>query len=255
MVSTRHSCANTVDCQEIPSDSCRTDRAPHLAAAAARTCQGKAGCVPDEAGAADLRRRYLALLARSLDDELWQDIWQLFITHDWFQAKLEMCARVALRSSGLTPQWVDDVKQEVIVCLARKLRRMPDMHLDRKRPAHQFGGWLYRILLRDSQQAIRKLRRLHCRSVQLYDNYVVNDCTAGLDARIDFEDALRKLDDPELTVIVLYGQGYAVREIAEALGFSNSKAYRTLNRGMARLERRLGEPIPGRVGYVKRSPR
>lgn len=101
-------------------------------------------------------------------------------------------------------QWVDDVKQEIVVRLADKLRRVPDMHLDRRRAAHQLGGWVYTILLRDCQQAIRTLRRVHYRNVRLFDSYVINDRTSRIDAQLDFEDALRKLDDPELTVIVLY---------------------------------------------------
>lgn len=254
MVSPRPTCAQLAPSCTRSRSSCQRDRAKHLDTDTTR-CQPTRTCSPDETSSADLRRKYLALLDRLPDADVWQEIWRLFVTHSWFQSKLEMCANIALRSSGLSPQWVDDVMQEVIVKLADKLHRVPDLRLDRGRAAGQFGGWLYTILLRDCQQAIRTLRRLHCRTVQLYDAYIVNDRTPRVDAQLDFEDALRRLDDPELTVIVLYGQGYAVREIAEALGFSSSKTYRTLNRGMSRLEKRLGNPERDHEHHVRRSPR
>lgn len=175
----------------------------------------KPSCVPtdhcrdESASCGDLRRRYLSLLDAQSLESTWKSVWHLFITHEWFQERLDRCARSVLRGSFLTDQWADDVKQEVIVKLASKLKRLPDLKMDRVQVETRFAGWLHTIILRDCRMAVRKLRRLHCRTLPLLKDPIADDPSTTLDARLDFQDALQELHDPELTAMLLYGQASA----------------------------------------------
>ncbi len=139
----------------------------------------------------------------------------------------------------MSDQWTEDVKQDVLVRLANKLRRIPDLRMDRTRAEVHFAGWLNTIILRDCRMAVRQLRRLHCRTFPLQEDRAGDDPSTALDARIDLNQALNELDDAESSVILLYAQGYTIREIALALDYSTSKTYRIVQRATVRIERRL----------------
>ena len=205
-----------------------------------RNCAEDDHCRQDETRCADLRHRFLALLDSAPSETLWKEIWTLFVSHQWVHIRLERCARTALRGSYMSEQWLDDVKQDVYVRLAGKLQRSLDLNLDRAKAEVHFAGWLNTILLRDCQMAVRQLRRLYCRTLPLLEDRTGADPTTSIDARIDFNRALDRLDDAESSVMVLYAQGYTIREIAAAVGFSNSKAYRLIRQASAHMEKGLG---------------
>ena len=113
------------------------------------TCAPSEHCRDESASCGDLRRRYLLLLDAQTSTLTWQSIWHLFITHEWFQDRLDRCTRSVLRASLFSDQWADDVKQEVIVKLANKLKRLPDLKMDRTQaetrktetPKHSSNNW------------------------------------------------------------------------------------------------------------------
>jgi len=202
-------------------------------------CVANDYCREESPSCGDLRKRYLSLLGAPPTDSSWRTIWHLFITHAWFQERLDRCTRNVLRAAFLPDQWTDDVKQDVMVRLADKLQRIPDLKLDRAQAETRFAGWLHTIILRDCRMVVRQLRRLHCRTLPLLEDRVGDDPSTTLDARLDFQDALKELDDPELSATLLYAQGYTIREIAASLGFSSSKASRIIRHAITDVARKL----------------
>jgi RNA polymerase sigma factor (sigma-70 family) len=189
----------------------------------------------------DLMRRFLEALAADSPEERgrWLSIWHLFIEHPWYQATLRTCAARVLREQELPAAWSDDLEQEAMLLLAGHLRRNADLHVNRALVEEHFPGWMGTIITRDCRQALRKLRRLYCRTEPLEPEDHAVDPRWSIDARIDFSLAADKLDDPERTVLLLYAKGHSVQEIAEALGLSYWAASRTLKRGLKALKKAL----------------
>ncbi|MBC8356986.1 MAG: sigma-70 family RNA polymerase sigma factor [Planctomycetes bacterium] len=201
-------------------------------------CRPKSHCRSDVPDAADLCTHYLAILNDSKAAP-WRELWELMITHPWFVRRLEQCSRTALRSSHLPDQLVDDVKHEVILRFAAKLRRTPDLCLDRDRAEIHFAGWMHTILSHECRMAIRTLRRLHFRTAPLLVDNADNDTRELLDDRMDLQQALSQLDADDSSVLLLQLQGCDANEIAELLDVSLSTAYRIIHRANVRLERKM----------------
>lgn len=202
------------------------------------TCKAKNTCRDSAQDATDLRLRYRSILDRNEAPD-WHEIWHLLVTHPWFVGQLNQCGRTALRGAQLPGQLAEDVVQAVILNLANKLKRTPNLHIDHDRAETQFVGWMRTILLRECRMEIRRLRRLHFRMLPLLIDKPGADPHELLDASMDLDDALSQLDDDDSAVLLLSVQGCAANEIADLLDVSLSTAYRLIRRANARLKRKL----------------
>ncbi len=225
---------SSVSCQ--PSESCHDQP---IGSARERTCVEHDRCHQDESRCVELRIRFLALLDLPASGSRWKEIWKLLITHQWMQDRLERNARSALHGSNMSDQWVEDVKQDVIVRLAHKLRRIPDLRLDRTKAEAHFAGWLNTIILRDCRMSVRSLRRMHYRTLSLQGDRAMADQRTTNEDELDFKQAVNQLGEIEASVMRLRSQGYTIREVAATLGLSQSKTYRVIRRATAQVERRL----------------
>jgi RNA polymerase sigma factor (sigma-70 family) len=185
----------------------------------------------------DLKEQYLTSLERGAD---WLDLWQLFVEHPWYQAELQAIGeRLVRRQSGFQIS-VDDVKQDAMMLLARKLRSSPDMHLDPERIDHSFPGWLATIIRRDCQEALRHIRRPQPQSSDAVNDDVLPARKAtDLEARIDLSVCLDTLPEDLRTLVVLHTKGFEIAEMAAELEISYWKARRLLQEGLQLLAYRL----------------
>lgn len=202
------------------------------------SCRPRVHCRASEADATDLCKRFLEATAQTHGHQ-WREVWELLVTHAWFQKRLAQCARTTVRSSQLPRQLADDVGQEVILQFAKKLQRIPDLRVDRECAKDHFAGWMYTILVRECRMAVRSLRRLHFRTLPLLTDRADADHAELHDLRMDLHEALSQLDAEDARVLLLQLDGCEAKEIAEWLDVSLSTAYRFLRRANERLERKL----------------
>ncbi len=176
----------------------------------------------------DLRDKFLAALGDDLPEGEWLVLWRLFVEHPWYQEQLDLLAGCLVRRLGGVRPAIEDVKQDAILVLARKLRSTPDLHIDRDRAQHHFAGWMATIIRSDCLEALRRLRK-----PQPLSNDVVNedrspDRSVDLEARIDLSMLLDQLPDPQRTIVILHHKGWQISEIADELKFSYWKVRRLL---------------------------
>jgi RNA polymerase sigma factor (sigma-70 family) len=113
---------------------------------------------------------------------------------------------------------------------------VPDLCFDTERGAEHFGGWLATILSRNCRQALRRLRRSRLPAREITENDPAPERQDQLELRIDISEALDRLQEPQRSVVSLYGKGLAVTVIAQSLGLSIWTAHRILQRGLRQLQ-------------------
>lgn len=189
----------------------------------------------------DLKREFLLQIddAPAQTAGLWLDVWRLLIEHPWYQEQLAACARQEMRRVRAPDEWLDDVKQDAMLLLARRLRLAPDLRIDRRRAREHFPGWMGTIIRRHCQEALRRMRRLHHRTQEILDQDIGREPRLALEAKIDLSMMLDKLAEPERTVVVLSAKNWSLREIADALEFSYWKTRRIHLRGLEQLRKLL----------------
>ena len=114
----------------------------------------------------------------------------------------------------------DAMSEAVLACFEK---------LDTLRQPQYFRTWLVRILIRKCQDILRERKR----SVPLEEL-----APAGRDepghARVEFLDLLDSLDEKYRTVLLLYyGEGFTVKEIAQAMDWKEETVKTRLKRARA----------------------
>lgn len=189
---------------------------------------------------ADLRDRFLAAVADSPDhSEGRLVLWRLIIEHPWYRAELASAARLAVGRVGRPSAWREDVEQEAMLLLAKKLRRTPGLGLDPRRARDSFGGWLGRVIRNDCRMAVRRLRRLD-RGGPLPEDLPARCRRAERERRIDLSLAIEELPDTLRTVLLLSLKGFPLTEIAERLGLSYWQVWRAYRAGAGQLRQVFG---------------
>ena len=114
----------------------------------------------------------------------------------------------------------DAISETVLTCFEK---------LDTLRQPQYFRTWLTRILIRKCQDILRERKR----SVPLEEVIPVG-CAESGHARVEFLDLLDSLDEKYRTVLLLYyGEGFTVREIAKAMDLKVETVKTRLKRARA----------------------
>jgi RNA polymerase sigma factor (sigma-70 family) len=188
-----------------------------------------------------LREQFFAKLDEPMAPprERWHEIWQLLVIHPWVLAELKKYSKRVLYLAGAPKQWAEDLQEDVIVLLAKRLGHAPDLHVDRARAAEQFSGWLATIIEHACQDALRHMRSGH-REVALdargESRLSVEDSAAEA---LDLRSAMDGIPDSIRTVIELYLRGLRLHEIASRLGLTFWQVRRAFRRGKALLAQML----------------
>lgn len=196
----------------------------------------------DPSSSEDLKLKVLLAIEPAGDKPApaWLVIWNTFLSHPWYQHKLEVCARRALRQTGAPNEWLDDVKQDVALLLGKKLRRKPDLGLDRAQADKHFEGWLSTIITRDCRQSLRSLRRLRGAG------HEAAMCVPALNNESKAEDwmdlylLVDQLSEPYRTVMGLHLKAWSLDQIASSVGLSYWQTQRAVKLATAILKGKLG---------------
>ena len=164
----------------------------------------------------------------------WLAVWRLLIEHPWYREELAAAARTAVRRVGGPLLWCEDVEQDALLLLAKKLRRDPRLGLDPLRAERLFAAWLSRIIRNDCRQSVRRLRRLSSGS-RLPTELPDKTCGIERETQFDVSAAIQQLAEPTRTVLLLYQQGFPLRKIEEHLGISYWQTWRIWRDGCSRL--------------------
>ena len=193
----------------------------------------------------ELKEAYLARLKNPAASSP-AELWRLFARDRWFQGQLEARARKALWARVGRLDWLDDVKHEALLILAKKLAKTPDLRVKLEIVDRTFPAWIGAILERACGEAIRQLRRIHRLQLGALDS-IADERTENLDERIDLWLALDQQPEPYRTVLLLSAQGRSIQEIADQLKLTYWETYARLHAGLSRLRWRLAdyEPEPG----------
>jgi hypothetical protein len=135
----------------------------------------------------NLKTKFLRLVKglRSGHNDQWENIWRVIVSDPWYQHKLTVCAAKCLSRHGKSGDWLEDVKQEAMLLLARQLAVSPDLHVDIQRAEEHFDPWMRQIIYHHCQEAVRYLGRLYREAQVLpgYDAAYLRDFT--IEARVD----------------------------------------------------------------------
>jgi DNA-directed RNA polymerase specialized sigma24 family protein len=127
-----------------------------------------------------------------------------------------------------------------MLVLAHRLRSKPDLDVDPEQIEEKFCAWIGTIVANACFHAYRRIRRLHRESglPPDYDMLSPEDVDL-LEQWVDVSLAVEKLDPATQITLRLFGEGYIVADIAEALDLSYFAAYRRLQRGLCKLRLQL----------------
>lgn len=166
-------------------------------------------------------------------------MWRALTTHPWFREQLECCARQVLKQNAAPAAWQADVEQQVILLLAQKLQKLPDLGIDAALADQHFTGWLTTIVTRDCRQALRRQQRLHGYGQRVPIEHPAIDDRVQRETRVDLNLALARMEIPERTVITLWMNGHSIKQISNRLQLNYGRTYRIFTRGMKKLRRML----------------
>jgi RNA polymerase sigma factor (sigma-70 family) len=154
-------------------------------------------------------------------------VWVLFIEHPWFQAELGRAVRRVLWRVGEYERWADDIEQEALLLLARKLTRKASLGVNRATAARQFFGWLARIIHRACGDTARSMRRRerHAAVSKAWIDAVAPTGTS-IDDLLDLAQMIERLPGKCRSVVTLHLRGRTLGEIGRALSVSRSHAHR-----------------------------
>lgn len=186
-----------------------------------------------------LKQAFIAHLHASASPSLAVEIWRLFADDRWFREQLEVHARKVLTARTGRVDWLDDVKHEVLLSLARQFDRTPDLRVDLSRVDSTFPAWIGAILDRACGEAVRlliRLDRLEHGAVEKVADPRARDLA---DTRIDVSLAVGAQEEPYRTLLMLSAKGYSIQEIAQQLGLTYWETYGRLHAGLGQLGRRL----------------
>jgi DNA-directed RNA polymerase specialized sigma24 family protein len=188
----------------------------------------------------DLRDQFF----RALDEKapegtaLWHQVWRVLLSHPWYQDELRRAAFRTLRPARLHLQWIDDVKQEAMLLLARDLRHSADLHVDRAAAEEHFAAWLRKIIMRHCQQAARSMRRAQRRAgLQQAEVLAAASKSLPLDSILDLALAIRKLPKASRRVLLLRLRGWGIVEITQRVHRCQTEVHRALAKGLSKLRR------------------
>jgi RNA polymerase sigma-70 factor, ECF subfamily len=120
--------------------------------------------------------------------------------------RLYAVARLILRDADLA----EDAAQETLV---RAWRDLPSL-----RDAERFDAWMYRLTVRACADIGRQRRRWRAELAVVPAEPVEHDRTGELADRDELERGLRRLNEPQRTILVLtYYLGFTAADVADAL--------------------------------------
>lgn len=163
-------------------------------------------------------------------------IWRQILADPWFCAEVRVQAMRLVGRRHLDEGWCDDITQEVVVQLQRKLSRRCDLGADAAQIRGHFPGWMGKVI---KNACIDSLKRQapHAQVAGTINPAI--DKTWQNDLELDLLAAALTLKDTEKRVVLLNLQGYTIKATAEALGLTPWKVQDALTKAKRQLAKAL----------------
>lgn len=167
----------------------------------------------------------------------WEDLWYLIVEHPWHETMLGNFAYYAVLRSVLPSDWEEDVVSVAQDRLATRLAEDRYLGVAKDAVAKHYLPALRRAARDDCRHAVRDEGRHRQRRAPNVDPDDLSQDEPLADVRMDFESLLPKLTDGQQLAVVLFDEGYEIREIATAMGLEYRPAYNLLKKALRRLGR------------------
>jgi RNA polymerase sigma factor (sigma-70 family) len=126
-----------------------------------------------------------------------------------------------------------DVVQETWISVIRKLNKLQNPSL--------FIPWLFRIL---TNKCIDRIRKKQAEARLVKNTNLKSETSKNSNGNDDLDKAIQKLSDEQKTLIIMrFGQGLQVGQIAALLNIPDGTVKSRLHRAIARLREILGDTI------------
>jgi RNA polymerase sigma factor (sigma-70 family) len=170
-------------------------------------------------------------------------IWRMFLRNPWFQALLKRQARRLTRRRTSRHHLAEDAQGEAMLVLSKRLRKRPDLGVERERIEKTFPGWIARIAERLCKQALRAIRAVGRLPPERFRAEAVDDGEQERsERRLDLRLAISQLKEPEQSIMRLLcsSEQPSLHEIARRLRISYDVAVAARDRAKQLLKKRLG---------------
>jgi RNA polymerase sigma factor (sigma-70 family) len=162
-----------------------------------------------------LRTVFLKLAAGGCRQAESNTIWQQVLNDRWFRAEVRLQAARLVKRRHIDEQWCEDLSQEVVLLLQKKLSKHEDLGADLAQLREHFPGWMANIIRNACIDALkRQARHAHGVLAEASDG----DRTRQNDLRLDVAEAATRLEERESKVLLFRLQGFTIRETAKSLG-------------------------------------
>jgi hypothetical protein len=140
-------------------------------------------------------------LRKPCPNATWLDMFRTLLRDEWFQQELTRQARSVRKKLKLRPDLSGDIKDDAIVLLSEKLKRLPDLNANLSQFSKHFGAWMRRIIGRICMAAGQKLLLEHMRSRFHASNEPQCSSREQETMLIKLDDAIAELPEPEQQVV------------------------------------------------------
>jgi RNA polymerase sigma factor (sigma-70 family) len=169
--------------------------------------------------------------------EPWVRSWSQLVEDPWYQENLDKRARRVLRRANCPLEWIDDLKQDAMLLLARQLSHL--VNPATLEPKLASPGWLLAAIRGHCQEALRRIVTAHRRCTQIANEQDFPEASNLFTSIIDLRDAIERLDEPQRTILQRQANGNSLLSIAHDQRLSYSQVWRIYRRGIEQLRARL----------------
>lgn len=189
----------------------------------------------DSGALGDLEEIYCRLLAAGRVD--YRDTWRAFAANERYQYELRTAAARLLRQRRLSAQRAEDVVQDALLMLAKRLERHSNLGFDPRYGREHFLGWLRALVYSQCRQVLRRQRSQERRGPPIDNEWAaVHAATAGW--RAEMADAIQSLDEPLREIVDAFARWGSIAAVAERLDLSSSTAWRRFRQAVKQLRPR-----------------
>jgi len=170
-------------------------------------------------------------------------VWLLIVEHERYKKLVQSCAKNAVRRSPLPWDWWEDVADEAIIRLTKRLSKDVYLEVD---PDQTDQGFLPRLatVTRDlCKQAVRNEIRKSAKQESEVNVEGLQANAAPSDVFIDFGSALSQLNDRQrLAIVMRFFERRTTQQVADEMGLTHRQAEYAVKQALERLRRLMPPP-------------
>ena len=182
-------------------------------------------------GAADLLMQHRSAVLQKLP---WPVILQVFHEHPWFSETLHRIACSILKKRNLSCEFLEDIKQESWLHLAKSIKRKPALLFDSSRG--DYGSFLSSVIFRSCLMGARKIAQA-TKAIDNESQHPQYDDWEHFHELLDLRQSVCQVDEPYRSTIQALCRGLSINEIAAKRRCDKRTIYRWLQSGIEQLQK------------------